>query len=135
MNGRNKVRRGGVRAVALLCAMFAAVSARAEAAKPFSEPAYREALAAGKTVVLDFHADWCGTCRKQAQSLAEVLRDAAFGDVVAFTVDFDAAKSLKRELGVSRQSTIVVFRNGAEAGRATGVTSEDGLRKLIGQRG
>jgi hypothetical protein len=67
--------------------------------------------------------------------LAEVLRDAAFGDVVAFTVDFDAAKSLKRELGVSRQSTIVVFRNGAEAGRATGVTSEDGLRKLIGQRG
>ncbi len=104
---------------------------RASEAKPFEDAPYREAVEAGKTVVLDFHADWCGTCRKQAKSLTEVLAEDAFKDVIAFRVNFDNAKALKQELGVRSQSTIIVFKGGAEVTRSTGETSVVALRELV----
>ena len=104
---------------------------RASEATPFEDSAYREAVEAGKTVLLDFHADWCGTCRKQATSLGEVLSEDAFKGVVAFRVNYDDAKALKKELRVSSQSTIIVFKNGAEIARSTGETSVESLRELV----
>ena len=39
--------------------------------------------------------------------------------------NFDTEKALKRALGVTQQSTIVVFKDGKEVARSTGDTQEE----------
>jgi hypothetical protein len=38
---------------------------------------------------------------------------------------------LKKSLGVTKQSTIVVFKNGKESARSTGDTQQDSLAALL----
>lgn len=99
--------------------------------KAFSQGDYDAALKAGQTVVVDFHASWCPTCRKQEPLLNEIVNMKGYEKVIALKADFDKEKDLKKALNVSKQSTIVVFKNGKEVARKTGVTDKEELKKLI----
>ncbi|MBK9322998.1 MAG: thioredoxin family protein [Bdellovibrionaceae bacterium] len=99
--------------------------------KSFSNTAYDAAIKAGDTVVVDFHASWCPTCKKQEPILNEIVSMKGYENVVALKADFDKEKDLKKSLNVSKQSTIIVFKGGKEVGRNTGVTAKDELKKLI----
>lgn len=99
--------------------------------KSFNKEEYDAVMSAGKTVVVDFHASWCPTCKKQEPVLNEIVRMKGFENVVAFKADYDQEKDLKKTLNVSKQSTIVVFKGGKEIGRSTGSTSKDELKQLI----
>lgn len=99
--------------------------------KPFAKDQFEAALASGHTVVVDFHASWCPTCRKQAPILNEIVKMKGYENVVAFKADFDKEKELKKTMNVSKQSTIVVFKGGQEVGRSTGSTSKEDLKQLI----
>ena len=89
---------------------------------PFDKAAFDKAVAAGEPVIVQFHAEWCPTCRAQTPIVAELLRDPKMKDVKLFIADFDAEKDLKKALKVYSQSTFVVFRGGKEVGRSTGQT-------------
>lgn len=99
--------------------------------KSFSKEEYDAALKAGGTVVVDFHASWCPTCKKQEPILNEIVSMKGYENVVALKADFDKEKDLKKSLNVSKQSTIVVFKGGKEVARSTGTTAKDELKKLI----
>ena len=45
--------------------------------------------------------------------------------------DYDSEKVLKKALGVTKQSTIVVFKKGKEVARSTGETQYDSLAVLL----
>ncbi len=107
-----------------------ATAAQAEF-KTFNKSEYDAAMGSGKTVVVDFHASWCPTCKKQEPVLNEIVRMKGFENVVAFKADYDQEKDLKKTLNVSKQSTIVVFKGGKEIGRSTGSTAKDDLKQLI----
>src|ERR1700675_1329960 len=98
---------------------------------PFNQAQYDSMLAAGKPVAVVFHADWCPTCRAQAPVLRQLMQSPEFKDVTLFVADFDAEKTLKRSLGVTRQSTIVVYKGGKEAARSTGDTDPAALAALL----
>ena len=116
-------------ALALMLTFLAAVSFAAES--PFNEAQFAAARAAGKPVAVVFHADWCPTCRAQAPVLRQLMQSPEFKDVTLFVADFDAEKTLKRSLGVTRQSTIVVYKGGKEAARSTGDTDPAALAALL----
>ena len=99
--------------------------------KPFTRTDFDMALRDGKTVVLDFHANWCPTCKKQEPLLNEITNMPGYEMVVALKADFDKEKDLKKEFRVTKQSTIIVFKKGQEVARKTGVTAKDELKKLI----
>jgi len=107
------------------------VSVVAGVIKPYAETVFREASSEGKTVLLDFHADWCPVCRKQGPLLEGLAQEEKLKDVVMLKVDYDNEKALKRQLRVSSQSTLVVFKGEKEVSRATGVTDKDKIRDLI----
>ena len=48
-----------------------------------------------------------------------------------YVADFDTEKALKKSLGVTKQSTIVVFKKGKEISRSTGDTQHDSLALLL----
>lgn len=109
--------------------MFAALGAFALFANsvfaaPFSQAEFDKAVAAGKSVVVEFHADWCPTCKKQAPIVKEIAADPAYKNFVFLTADFDKEVELKKKHNVAKQSTFVVFKGGKEVSRSTGQTAK-----------
>jgi thioredoxin 1 len=117
----------------LLAYLFTALSsvlfslASMAAALPFDQAAFDNALAAGEPVIVQFHADWCPTCKTQTPLVSQALSDTKLKAVKLFVADFDKEKGLKKALNVSSQSTFVVFKAGKEVTRSTGQTSLDAI--------
>jgi thioredoxin 1 len=92
----------------------------------YSEASFEAAKASGKPIVIEFHADWCPTCRAQAP----LLRSLA-GSFTILTVNFDGQKKVLKKFNVRRQSTLIVFKDGREVGRAVGITSKADIADLL----
>jgi thioredoxin 1 len=93
-------------------------------ANSFSQAEFDKAVAAGKSVVVEFHADWCPTCKKQAPIVKEIAADPAYKNFVFLTADYDKDVELKKKHNVTKQSTFVVFKGGKEVARSTGQTAK-----------
>lgn len=98
---------------------------------PFDQAAFDQAKAAGKPVVVYFHADWCPTCRVQQPIVAALAQEPVFKPVTIFEADFDTETGLESVLNVRQQSTFVVFRQGHEVTRSTGQTQEPVIRAVL----
>jgi thioredoxin 1 len=123
------------RMTSYLCGALALLLAgSAMAAKlPFNQAQYEQTVAAGKPVVVYFHADWCPTCRAQQPIVDKLLGEPQFKPVTLFEADFDAETALEKSLKVTQQSTFVVFKQGHEATRSTGQTQEPAIRAVLEQ--
>jgi thiol-disulfide isomerase/thioredoxin len=98
---------------------------------PFNQAQYDSMLAAGKPVAVVFHADWCPTCRAQAPLLKELSQTPELKGLTLFVANFDTEKTLKQSLGVTKQSTVAVFKDGKESVRSTGDTQQASLGALL----
>jgi thioredoxin 1 len=109
--------------------LFATFASTAEI--PFNQAQFDLMRAAGKPVAVVFHADWCPTCRAQAPLLKQLTQTQELKDLTLFVANFDTEKTLKKSLGVTQQSTVVVFKDGKESARSTGNTQLDSLAALL----
>jgi len=98
--------------------------------QPYSAAALAAAQKADKPVALQFHADWCPTCRAQDKVLRALKAEPGL-DVTVFKVNYDTEKDLKRQYKIQTQSTIVVLRGDKERGRLVGDTTEAGIRTAL----
>lgn len=108
---------------------FASLAPAAEI--PFDQAKFDSTLAAGKPMAVIFHADWCPVCRAQAPLLKSLSQSPELQSVTLYVANFDEEKALKKALGVTKQSTVVVFKNGKESARSTGDTQQDSLAALL----
>ena len=98
---------------------------------PFNKVAFDAALAKGAPVIVDFAASWCPTCKAQKPIVQGLMAEPKLKPVTLFLADFDTELALKKQLGVTQQSTFVVFKGGKEVGRSTGQTHKDVLSELF----
>jgi thiol-disulfide isomerase/thioredoxin len=118
--------------VALSAALFLLVTVPATAAeKEYTKALLDQLLAAGQPVAVDFHADWCPTCRAQAPIITDLLSQPEFKNLTVLVANYDTDLTLRKSLSVAQQSTIVVFRKGKEVARSTGDTTRAGLATLL----
>ncbi|MCI9162694.1 MAG: thioredoxin [Lachnospiraceae bacterium] len=89
-----------------------------------------EVLKADKPVLVDFYADWCGPCRMMAPLVEELARDMA-GEAVVGKLNVDDCEEIAVRYGVMNIPTLIVFKNGKEAGRVLGVQSREVLERMI----
>jgi len=94
-----------------------------------------KALEEGKTVFIDYAADWCSTCARQ-ERVINALRKAnpAYDDAMMFVrVDWD--KYGKEDISVfrniPRRSTLIVLKGEDELGRIVAGTSEADIKALM----
>jgi thioredoxin 1 len=111
--------------------LFAGSAVSAEV--PFNQADFAQANAAGKPVVVYFHADWCPTCRVQQPIVARLALEPTLKPVTIYEANFDTETALKKTLNVSQQSTFVVFKQGHEVTRSTGQTQEAAIRSVLQQ--
>jgi thiol-disulfide isomerase/thioredoxin len=116
-------------AFSIMLVCFATLATSAEV--PFDRAQFDSTRAAGKPVAVVFHADWCPTCRAQAPVLKNLMLTPGLKSLTLYVANFDTEKALKKSLGVTEQSTIVVFKNGKESARSTGDTQQDSLAALL----
>lgn len=118
--------------VAIVTLAFSAISTAAIAApiQKYSNAALQAAQRAGKPVLVDVHADWCPTCRRQAPTIEAISRDPAFAKLVILKLDFDAQVAERTALGVRKQSTLIAFNGRNERTRATRIIDPVQIRAL-----
>jgi thioredoxin 1 len=91
--------------------------------------------AAGKSVFVDFMADWCGTCKAQEKVVGAILaEDPALAEQMTFAlIDWDefGDHPFTKALKIPRRSTLVKFNGTIEAGRLVAQTSRKQIEALI----
>lgn len=97
---------------------------------PYTQEALKKAQSDGKPVALHFHANWCPTCRAQEKVFNDLKLDTSLA-LTLFVVDYDKERTLKQQLGVRTQSTVIVFRGNKETARVAGETDPTKLRAAL----
>lgn len=116
--------------IAFVTLAAAAATAFALEVQPFSAQTFAAAQAGGKPVAVHFHADWCPTCRAQAQVFDALKSDKAL-NLTVLVASYDNEKALRKQLGVRVQSTVVVFKGKQETARLAGDTAEAKIRSAL----
>ncbi len=84
----------------------------------------------GKTVLVDFWAEWCAPCRMMTPILNDVASELPESYHVG-KINIDQYQSLAQQFKVRNIPTLVLFKNGKEISRFVGVKTKDYLLKEL----
>ncbi|SKB50258.1 thioredoxin [Salegentibacter holothuriorum] len=94
---------------------------------------FSEIIKDDKAVLVDFHADWCGPCK----TLAPILKDvkAELGDSVKIVkIDVDKNQELAGKYQVRGVPTMILFKNGQQLWRQSGVLQKAEIIEVINSK-
>ena len=81
-------------------------------------------------VLVDFHADWCGPCKMLAPILKQVKDE--IGEAVRIVkIDVDKNQSIASKFQVRGVPTMLLFKNGKQLWRQSGVLQKDEIIRVI----
>ena len=83
----------------------------------------------GKTVLLDFYADWCGPCRMVSPTVDEIASERA--DILVGKINVDEEAELAGAFGIISIPTLVVLKDGKIANQAVGVRSKEQILAML----
>ncbi|ETK03528.1 thioredoxin [Tannerella sp. oral taxon BU063 isolate Cell 5] len=88
-----------------------------------SDANYKEVLAAGQPVVLDFWAEWCGPCRMVSPIIDELAEEYA-GRITVGKVNVDENDTAVAEYGIRNIPTVLFFKDGQVVDKQVGVAQK-----------
>lgn len=84
-------------------------------------------------VLIDFYADWCGPCKSLAPILKQV-KDELGNAVKIVKIDVDKNQPLAAQYQVRGVPTMILFKNGKQLWRQSGVLQKNDLVNIINQQ-
>ena len=92
-------------------------------------------LAQGDTVLLDYSATWCSTCKAQERAMNGIrAANPAYDGAITFVrVDWDtySREEVTTSRNIPRRSTLVLLRGDQELGRIVADTREASIQALM----
>lgn len=86
----------------------------------------KEVLKSEKLAVVDFWAPWCVPCKVLAPTVKEIDEELK-GRIKVGKSNVDENPELATELSVLNIPTLVLFKDGKEAGRMIGINSKEAI--------
>ncbi len=81
-------------------------------------------------VLVDFYADWCGPCKSMAPVLKQLKRELK-DTVKIIKINIDTNQALAAKYQVQGVPTFMVFKNGQQTWRQSGMQSISQLKQAI----
>ena len=91
---------------------------------------FNELIQSSKPVLVDFYAEWCGPCQIMKPRILDVME--RMGDEIqVIQIDVDKEKELATSFRISSVPTLIIFKNGKQQWRQSGIISSHALMKLL----
>ena len=91
---------------------------------------FNELIQSPKPVLVDFYAEWCGPCQIMKPRILDVME--RMGDEIqVIQIDVDKEKELATSFRISSVPTLIIFKNGKQQWRQSGIISAHALMKLL----
>ena len=81
-------------------------------------------------VIVDFFAEWCGPCKTMSPILKQV-KDMQGDKVRIVKVDVDKNNALAMQYSIQSVPTLMIFKNGKQLWRQSGVINASELNKIV----
>ena len=92
----------------------------------------KEVLESTLPVLVDFNAVWCPPCQALHPILEEIADEG--GDFKIVAVDIDEESELAENYNVSSIPCLMVFKDGVEIERKTGLQPKKRVLKMLGKK-
>ena len=97
---------------------------------PLSLQAYQAMIPVNKTVLVDFGAEWCPPCKMMNPVVDALATDKALNFSLV-KIDGGDQTALSEQMKVDAFPTFIIYKNGKEAWRKTGIVSKEELVKNL----
>lgn len=91
---------------------------------------FNETVKAGRPVLVDFWASWCGPCRMVSPVIDQIAEEYA-GKIHVGKVNVDEQGELAAEFAIVSIPTVILFKDGKELKKLIGVHSADDYADMI----
>ena len=82
-----------------------------------------------KTVLLDFYADWCGSCRMVSPLVDEIAEENQ--QYLVGKINVDEEPQLAQAFGVTTIPTLVVMKNGQIVEQSAGARPKEQIHEML----
>ena len=94
----------------------------------------QDVLKAGKPVLVDFWAEWCGPCKQIAPALEQIADELA-GKVTVAKVDIEDSPMTPGRYGVRGIPTMMLFKDGQMASMKVGAAPKQKIVEWLAEAG
>ena len=91
---------------------------------------FKEIINQDKPVLVDFFATWCGPCKTMGPILENVKKKLGESAVI-IKIDVDKNQKLASELNISGVPTLIIYKNGKQVWRQSGVVDANTIQQKL----